>query len=197
MSRFRQPSPANRFDTQNLRALLALSTPQEVTDGLRWYEVAHGIALHAGDAERGAGMLSALSPSLPWGRNVQAFYDVLAGRATKAQTGANLAKARRIMAGEPPLDVLGGPKTRSFYRNILDPSEGLSVTIDRHAYSALAGSSLSNSELGRLTVKPYQIAAGHYRELAAEQGLIPCQLQAILWLTHRRVKATPKERKEL
>lgn len=176
------------FSTANLRSVWGRATPQEVADGLRWYEVAHQVALHAGDAVVGAGVLSALSPSLPWGRNVQAFYEVIAGRATRDQTGANLAKAQRILAGEPPLSVLGGPKTRSFYANILLPANPEKVTVDRHAYSALAGGGLSNTELTKLRQKDYDAASSHYLELAREVGLVPCQLQAILWLTWRRIK---------
>jgi hypothetical protein len=40
-------------------------------------------------------------------------------------------KALLIRGGASPLDVLGGDKVRSFYKNILNPADNVTVTIDR------------------------------------------------------------------
>ena len=98
-------------------------------------------------------------------------------------------------------------KVRSFYNNIVDP-EGTDgdVTIDTHAISAVflhwkppaavahglasnpgradqpEGWETSASNDGVGSYGTYGIIADAYRELAAEEGLLPNELQALIWI---------------
>ena len=93
---------------------------------------------------------------------------------------ANLAKAKRIFQGEAPLDVLGGMKVRSFYRNImLDES---AVTIDRHT-CAIALFGLDTAKSGQITVtdKLYKLLAQAYTNVATMYNLAPYVVQSVTW----------------
>ena len=82
--------------------------------GASWYADAGELcAALPGGARVGAGVVAALSPRVPWSVNVAAARDLLEGREVRGVLGANVEKARRIAAGEPPEAVLGGPKVRS------------------------------------------------------------------------------------
>src|SRR5690349_5596324 len=107
---------------QNVLAVYRRATVEQVKDGIGWYPRARSIArdIASGDVERGAGVIAALSPMMPWDRNValarKAFKD---GVATGALT-RNCDKATSIVNGAMPLDILGGDKVRAFFANIVD-----------------------------------------------------------------------------
>lgn len=160
-------------------------------NGLTWYPEALSFCASAAklfglEINQVAGIVAALSPLQSWRRNkIVALeflerYSMGADLAGLSQTGNNLIKAARIYNGENPLDVLGGLKVRSFYRNImLDDS---SVTIDRHAASiALDGANLCPSGDMRLTSKLYAQIEQAYIECAELLGYKPYTLQAIVW----------------
>lgn len=73
-----------------------------------------------------------------------------------------------------------GPKTFNFFHNILRPDDPNYVTIDRHAYAIAKG---DNAE--RLTQKQYLDVANHYVRSANRLGILPNQLQAVLWVDYR------------
>lgn len=157
------------------------ATDADIAAGMDWYEGAHEIAREAATVSTGAGILSALSPRMPWVRNVQlarvAFHMPLTGGAL----GASVEKANAIREGADPLIALGkGMKTLSFYANILDPSDPVTVTVDTHAIK-IAG--INRDSVGK---KLYLAIADGYREVADYVGLLPQQVQAITWTTWRR-----------
>ena len=164
----------------NIMSVYRRALSSDVEAGMSWYARAHDIAREAADVSIGAGILSALSPRMPWKRNVilarQGFVSPLDGGAL---TGS-LVKANRILAGEHPLAVLGGLKTRAFYQNILAPSDDVTVTVDTHAIK-IAG--LNRDSVGK---GMYNDIADGYREVAAYVGILPQQIQAITWTTWRR-----------
>jgi hypothetical protein len=98
-----------------------------------------------------------------------------------------LRKADAIAAGADPLDVLGGRKVRSFYRNIVGHTGH--VTVDRHAVAIVAGRPLTDRE-GKVLerIGPYTYVAGAYRAAARRLGVAPTELQAVTWLVWRRLK---------
>jgi hypothetical protein len=117
---------------------------------------------------------------------VVACAEVLEFGSSRRQSGANNAKAARILRGEEPLDVLGGLKVRAFYRNIIGDRDV--VTIDRHAYSIAAGRHLKDTEAGPLNAKAHYAVEALYQEAARALGVCPVTLQACTWLTWRRLK---------
>ena len=165
----------------HIMTVLRRATVEDAAEGISWYERAREIAEEAGNPSTGAGILSALSPRMPWVRNVQlarvAFHMPLTGGAL----GASVVKANAIREGADPLMALGkGLKTLSFYANILDPSDPWTVTVDTHAIK-VAG--VNRDSVGKGL---YNAIADGYREVAEYVGLLPQQVQAITWTTYRR-----------
>lgn len=174
-----------------------LATEAEIVAGLNWYNEAQELAakISPKDPKMGAGVIAALSPMMPWDRNMmlaeQAFTD---GKASGALFG-NVAKANRIMAGENPLDVLGGDKVRNFYLAIAEPATSEAVCIDRHAFDIAVGRVTNNESRAVLKnkgvyesfAKAY-VRAAKVASKALGQAVTPSQMQAITWTTWRRLK---------
>jgi len=116
-------------------------------------------------------------------------------------SAAIIAKAWNILEGRPITNNLSkAHKVRNFYNNIIDPSDAESVTIDTHAIAAaylapLAGNDIEvlhnfGAAAGKGEVSPgtaagvlgtYYIAADAYRKAAQKVGLLPRELQSIIW----------------
>jgi len=79
-----------------------------------------------------------------------------------------------------------GPKIRAFYFNIVDPEDKRHVTIDGHMAAAYRNHSGTMKEniIRRSTYLEIQDAV---KQLAKRTGLIPIQVQAIIWFTRKRV----------
>lgn len=84
------------------------------------------------------------------------------------------------------LEVTRGPKTRSFYQNIIDPSNSSPVTIDGHMLSIWHGRYMTMKEAVRSRYRYEDVAQG-VREVAFMRGFVPCQVQAICWFTWKRI----------
>ena len=164
----------------HIMAVRKRATPDDIREGMSWYARAHDIAREAETASVGAGILSALSPRIRWPRNVMLARQAFRAPLTGGALSGSVEKANRILAGELPLDVLGGLKTRAFYVNILDPENNETVTVDTHAIK-IAG--INRDAVG---VKLYNDIANGYRECAEYLGILPQQIQAITWITYRR-----------
>jgi hypothetical protein len=110
---------------------------------------------------------------------------------SKAKVSAyplNRAKAIRILKGGMPLDVLKGPKTRSFYRNMVDPLDREAVTIDFHAMAITRGRVLKAKDReASFGLREYNRIAECYREVGRKEQLLPNQVQAITWVTWKRM----------
>lgn len=158
--------------------------------GLTWYRDANRLAQQIAETngatvEAAAGVIAALSPNTPWERNqelaINAFYN---GRAY-GTFGNSVDKANRIMAGEAPLDVLGGLKVRSFYGNIVNPNDKTIVTIDRHAYDIAVGVRNGKDSRPIGTVKQYDVYRHAYMLASLELDVLPWQVQAVTWESWR------------
>jgi hypothetical protein len=175
----------------NILACYSSATDEERSNGGDWYSYAHLFAaeLGRGRVRMAAGVIAALSPQESWSENVKLAIRAFSTRGPSGQTGANVDKARRILLGDDPASVLGGPKVRAFYALILDPGNGWEVVVDRHALDiALNGHEVKAKWLERKGA--YDLIGDAYRKAAAQLGLAPHQVQAITWLAHRRAKRT-------
>ena len=177
---------------QNILDVFDTATQRQVADGVSWYSVAHEIALDVGDGnlELGAGLLAALSPQVDWAANIAAAYEIKLHGYAKKQTYTNNEKAKRILAGEKPLDVLGGKKVRAFYEAIRNPHGTFqTAVIDRHAVSVWAGYSLAKSELPKLQLKgQYETVASDYAEAASLRNVTVHTMQSVTWVAWREAK---------
>jgi len=185
------------------------ASPSFVEGGHQWYEKAHEEAtkLGKGDTKRGAGIIAALSPLNDWERNVKEAKELVkTGNVKSALLPANVAKAQRIHAGEPPEEVLGGHKVTNFFQNIHDPNNKSPVTIDRHAYDIAMGRPFAGTgkpknleelkvprqtgtmsqDLGLSSMGRYQHFVRAYQHAAGELNVdVPNKVQATSWVTHR------------
>lgn len=186
------PKQTIRARTIGVRQVLSQASPAEWQDGLTWYsralETAHAMADEFGiTVEAAAGILAALSPGVGWAKNVTDAYTVASGNdnVPVSTYGPNRRKAEAIRDGADPLATLGGNKVRAFYGNILSGGTDSNVTIDRHAIAALA---YKLPESGSISDALYAAASRSYGIVAAEHGITGAQLQAVVWLTWRRLK---------
>jgi len=192
----------------NIAAILELATADDFQDGVTWYRRARRtggvLGRLAGYRGRrahvvGAGVLAALSPSCEWDNNVACAFSVLdnGGRVTGTpsalQSQLFVDRALAILAGVLPLDVLGGEKVRNFYACIIDPTNPTAVCVDRHAAAVAYGYTLTDKQMQNVVAvnksgSRYDAIADAYRAVAAARGLLPLEVQAITWVTWRRLK---------
>lgn len=189
MNRRRFPLP--RFAARHVLATYARADDAARADGMDWYLAAHREAarLCPGDVGMAAGVIAALSPQKSWPLNLAMARRAVAERAARGHTRAQCAQADRILAGEYPLIVLGGLKTRSFYRCILDPTDPMEVCIDRHAVGVALGRYAGSGADALTRVGAYAKAQDAYREAAALVGIRPLEMQAVTWVQWRAERA--------
>ena len=189
-------SPEFERYVQNIIATweAAGQSEDDVYDGMSWYPTAHDLAemIGHGDARQGAGIIAALSANCAWDRNV-----TLAQHASEGDVGGHttsvLAKVTAILGGMDPADVLPeGRKTMHFFRNILDPTDPVPVTIDRHAHDIAVGERYGERDRGLKSLKRYAILAAAYREAARRLDQVPSVVQAVTWV-HWRKQSTSNQ----
>ncbi len=108
--------------------------------------------------------------------------------------GNNKRKAWRIANGACPFEEIVAPKTKNFFMNVYLPDSPDWVTVDGHMYWAWKGErgvvksrSHLNEKTANVTRKTYELIAQGTIEAAASLGILPNQLQAIVWTVYRRM----------
>lgn len=188
-----------RGSTLNIASVFDLATPADIAAGRMWYADARQSCerlaqKHEYTLEQVAGVVAALSPHCPWGRNLLDAANVLRSvntgtpeKFTRVSTfGLNKEKAFRIARGEPPADVLRGPKVTSFFTCLMQPDHPTAVVVDGHAVAIWSGDYHPVSEM-RIWLALYRRIADDYRALAAELGELPSIVQATTWLVWHRL----------
>ncbi len=175
----------------NILSVFYEATPSLIAAGNAWYEEGQELSVLVTNLvpTQACGIVAALSPQTSWAQNLTNAKTLVETR--KAPTfGGSVAKALRILDGESPLEVLGGNKVRSFYRNLVDYLEHSYVTVDRHAINIALGGFVEGSGKAIEADRRYQKVATAYMVAAGSEGLIANQMQAITWLAWRTVHAT-------
>jgi hypothetical protein len=199
----------NPVAAKHIVAQFKNARPDELHDGMNWYEDAHhtaaAFATHNGvSLKTAAGIIAVYSPQTAWASNMQRAGRVLrthipiGGKGAEFMaTGEQKEWAQKILDGADWRDVLTGQKIRAFAQLIEqgdDPSDSL-VVVDRHALSVAAGARASEwdyafSRLGgkakyAKVSKTYIDAA---KQLSKETGtkVSPHQVQAVTWLVQQR-----------
>jgi len=165
------------------------ATSEEIADGIGWYARARDFALELSpdDVWRGAGVIAAMSPLKSWPENMRLAREAFVNGVARGHFPGQCDKANRIMAGEDPRVVLGGPKTTSFCIAIATGGRGEVATIDAHAHDAAMGESHAWGK--RLLSKgKFNAMDAAYREVADYLGLAVNDLQAIVWVVWKREK---------
>jgi hypothetical protein len=187
--------------TDNLRRVLWQATREDIATGMeswRTYErLTREIACkHRFASHIGAAVFSALSPNNDYHGNLR-DTDTLLGAVRLGKSmddfgvstyGNNKRKAWAIAHGAEPLDLLLFPKTRNFYLNIKDPLNPMPVTCDGHVYNAWRGRRIPlKGAAAKFKPSEYEEIAQAIRDLGAEYGMIPNQVQGVIWHTWRRL----------
>jgi hypothetical protein len=180
----------------NILTTFNSATAEQLNEGLNWYNKAHKYAKMLSEKynvslAKVCGIISALSPSTNWNKNIKDTEELLKGNSTHkfSAYGHNVLKAYKILNAALDMDVelffslKTGAKTLNFYRNILEPKNANYVTIDRHAYAIWIGSEGSGE--ARITLKLYREIAQDYVKVAEQLRILPAQLQAVTWVAYR------------
>ena len=140
------------------------------------------------------GAFCALSPNNDYMGNLRSLVTVLKGfREHKLLWDLTVStydsckyRAWRCLLGQNFMTFTKGPKTRSFYINIMKPTDNYAVTIDGHMYSVWYGKYLNMKAVAKMGFD-YEAVAHDFRTVAFSIGIVPCQLQACLWFTWKRI----------
>lgn len=181
------------------------------SESISWYVDANVFAQELAEEfgttiEIAAGIISAVSPRMPWLRNKAVAKGILrefrkylfltpAESAKEIGLGlsTNVTMAVKIARGEDISNVLTGTKRRSFYNNIVSPNNGDSVTVDTWMVRAFMRTSSINLKDATELLRKGRIAlggtgAGYYviseavRNVAEDMSFQPCQIQAAYWV---------------
>lgn len=180
---------------ENIVKVFRQATVEELTSEVDWYKRAFAFAtlINPSDPYAAAGVIAAVSPMTPWGRNQDLARNAYVYGEMTGTLYRNVEKANRIMAGELPLDVLSGKKVVNFYRSIIGETDA--CCIDRHAFDVAVGKVTDNKSREALSRKGvYESFVAAYVEAAeiisAELGreVLASAVQAVTWVVWRRLK---------
>lgn len=183
----------------NIIKMLDNATSVEVDEGklayFRYNEVLRNFAEHYDyPLENVTGVFCALSPNNDYFGNLRSMVSVLSGLnegksfddITVSTYRHSLERAILYAKGTPFLDHAKGLKTRAFYMNLLHPKDKQFVTVDGHIKAAWVKRNLTMKE-ATVGIKEYRTIQTAFIDIANEMDLIPNQLQAIIWLTRKRL----------
>tara|TARA_B100001094_G_scaffold248322_1_gene245345 strand:- start:1863 stop:2465 length:603 start_codon:yes stop_codon:yes gene_type:complete len=183
--------------------------------GKNWYSNAYSIACTLGKkygvhSNTVSAVISALSPSNKWNRNVEDAemmlranaYDLNLIECKPSTYGKQKLKAIAIIEGNVSNDetlkrILSGQKTKSFYANISTNGKTTDCTVDGHAYNIWNGTVTNLNDVPNMTPKTYKMIQEDYRQAAIEisaitesetgEILTASEIQAITWVAYRRI----------
>jgi hypothetical protein len=192
--------------------MLQLASQADILAGLDWYKRAHKLGvrlIHAYDGltlGQAVGVIAALSPNNKWTRNctdaeamIKAWHlgadplsvKVCTFNKNKAKAAAILALTADDLETEIIAEILNGRKVVAFYRSIMgDPD---AVCVDGHAYAVWIGERIPTTQTPSIGVKLYADIARAYQLVAKRSyelcgtTLTPTQVQAVTWVTYRRL----------
>jgi hypothetical protein len=188
---------------KHIQAVLDLASVADVVAGQDWYDKARDAAValsdrYGVDVTTACGVIAALSPRNKWTRNLIDAENLINVYATSGAEacdtvkvctfGKNKDKALRILAAVPTLDmvesILSGPKLTEFFRCIIGQND---VCIDGHAYSIWFGDRVTLANVPSIGVKLRRQIKADYIAVALKNDMPAYELQAITWVTHRRL----------
>ena len=202
------------MDIKNILAMYMQASPVDTQEGTVWYNNAHQICSALSDKYKlplstVVGVVSALSPNNKWDRNIFDAENIIHAYCMgydypKVCTfSSNKDKAITILECEIDSSdnicaILKGNKTIAFFRGILTDGQCDEITVDGHAFNIWRGMYTSLNEVPAISNKLYKTVSDAYKEAAVTinnlEGTMysAAQIQAITWVTHRRVNGVVK-----
>ena len=194
------------MSTKHIIAVYNLASVVDIQQGQTWYSRAFIFARNLAaqyniDTATIVGVIAALSPRNRWERNMQDaesmvkvyanggdYEDLMNLKVCTFKTGKD--KAARILTDkiadrDELLSTLKGPKLCEFFNCILGDSED--VCIDGHAYSIWVGDRITLANVPSIGVKLRKNIKADYQEAAKILGVQPHVVQAITWVTWKRL----------
>jgi hypothetical protein len=199
-----------RANSRHILGMLGLASAADIAQGCSWYQRAYDLGVSFCRAYDGLtlgqaiGVIAALSPNNKWARNVadaeamiklwHAGTDPRTARVCTYNT--NKDKAARILELESPDDeaiqkILSGQKVVAFYRCIAGYRD--TVCVDGHAFAIFMGERIPTTQTPSIGKALYAAITRSYI-LASERSfeacghhLTPAQVQAVTWVTYRRL----------
>ena len=201
-----------RANTRNISGMLQLASQADIISGLNWYQRAYDLGvklIHEYDGltlGQAIGVFAALSPRNKWEKNcidaeaiiktwfLDGDYDML-----KVSTfNPNKRKAIAILEldmesadAEAIPNILSGQKIVAFYRSIMGDKNA--VCVDGHAYAIFIGERITTTKTPKISPKlfetiqrAYQLVAKRSADLCGVE-MSPTQVQAVTWVTYRRL----------
>jgi hypothetical protein len=199
-----------RANSRHIIGMLGLASAADIAQGCSWYQRAYDISvsfIHAYDGltlGQAIGVIAALSPNNKWVRNVadaeamiKLWHAGVDPRTVKVCTyNTNKDKAARILELESSDDetiqeILSGQKVVAFYRCIAGYRD--TVCVDGHAFAIFMGERIPTTQTPSIGKALYAAITRSYI-LASERSfeacghhLTPAQVQAVTWVTYRRL----------
>lgn len=196
---------------ERLQHWFDLASPDHRARGMMWYRNARAFAVELSDVydlplRRVVGVIAVLSPSVHWESNKRQAEALCRAHADGGPLEAVVLttyrkqahKAIKILADkrDDVVLTLGGRafKTIAFYNNILRPDNHQFVTVDRHMVKAAGFTDFWVNSAAWC----YDVIAEALMSIADHTGLVPNQIQAIIWLTYKDLTDSkhPAERAE-
>lgn len=188
---------------RNILKVYQKANAEQIRAGLSWYSDAHKEAGRLSEIPQAmafnnslvsaAGIISAVSPGLQWEKNIEAAERIIRGESLDGigqRYKAHRDKAERIRDGSNPEKEFAGrdrPKTRAFWKLLCNPADPFMVCVDGHGYAIWSGVRVTLDKTPHVRDRLYQHIAGDYIVVAKMIGILPCQLQAITWVTWRHI----------
>ena len=201
-------------DIKNILAMYMQATPVDTQEGTVWYNNAHQICVALSDKYKlplstVVGVVSALSPNNKWDRNIFDAENIIHAYCMgydypKVCTfSSNKDKAITILECEIDSSdnicaILKGNKTIAFFRGILTNGQCDEITVDGHAFNIWRGMYTSLNEVPAISNKLYKTVSDAYKQAAVTINNLEgtkysaAEIQAITWVTHRRVNGVVK-----
>ena len=158
-------------------------------NGAQWYQEARAFAYQlkkkspSYNIAQICGVIAVLSANTGWGHNQIIAEKYIVGNDYPGHIGRD--KALKILRMSNPGikmvgDVVNGPKTRPFYRNILSGGGDQFLTLDRHAIN-LAVAKVRHTTKINYTPKRRRLLTSAYRSVAEKYNREVSTIQAITW----------------
>lgn len=195
----------------NLNIVWNLRDADTTEEGAKWYSEAFDYCFNLSiltniSVETIVEVLGLLSVGSDWERNKMMVVQMLATNDCNHMYGRQTESARQILCGQPWSEVKGhGPKVDAFVAAVLGDQN--SIVVDRHAFSALIGQKATEKDK-RVLRNQYDCYAEEYRKFTDSLkkryignntggrgedpygNYSPRQVQAIVWVTWKKLVAT-------
>lgn len=200
--------------TRYIKAMLMLASETDMQEGKHWYQRAYDLArrlqcVYDITLGQAVGVIAALSPNNKWERNCQDAEALIKAHwlgsdpsLVKVCTfNKNKDKAIQILNLDTDQDdvefshqiqaILSGRKVVAFYRCIMGFDD--TVCVDGHAYAIWLGERIPTTKTPSISATLYQTITRAYVNVAKDshaicgEKLTPAQVQAVTWVTYRRL----------